>query len=601
MALGCRSPKIAEERVETISRDALDAPRPNPPFAEPTPRGAMLTAGRDDARYGGTLRLATAGNPKTFNPILTNETSTTNIIHRVVFAACWDFDNHKQEGVPGLCERYDRSEDGLTYTFTLREGLRWSDGRPLTSGDVAFSYALVTDPKIPSATKALFRQGKDRRGKPRFPRFESIDDRRFRLTLFEKDVLFESKLSALYIVPQHTWRQTVAAGRFTEAMGTHSPVGDLVSSGPFVIESYERDGQVTLVRNPHYWKVDQRGNRLPYLDRVVFEIVPDMNAKLLKFREGETDIHHVRPEEFRGLKRRESQGDYVVADLGAGFDTSYLMFNLDPRKGADGQPFVAPAKLKWFQTVAFRKAVSHAIDREGLVRTVLGGRGEPLWSYVSPANKRWYPDGVLEYPFDLERAASLLAQARFSLREGKLYDRRGNRVDFSIMTNAENATRIAMLNIIKDDLERLGIAVRIRAVPFNDLVTALRETRAFDAILLGWATSIPPDPAFAKNVILSSGQTHLWHPNQPKPATRWEAEMDTLMYQSTRVFDFTARKQSTDALFRIFSDKLPQLMLVVNRSAVAARKHVGNFRPSALRPQGHWNIEQLFLAVPESK
>jgi len=599
--LGCSGDKAPATESQKTNKRAQKIEGPNPPFAEPTPKGAMLMAGRDDARYGGTLVLAAAGNPKTFNPILTNETSTTDIIHRVVFSACWDFDNHKQEDAPGLCERYDRSEDGLTYTFTLREGLRWSDGHPLTSADFAFSYQVATDPDVPNVRKDLFRQGKNARGKPRFPRFETIDARTFRLSLFERDVLFHSNMASLFVIPAHKWRKAFEAGEFAGAMTLKTPTKALVSSGPFVIESFTADDRVVLARNPHYWKVDQRGNRLPYLDGVVFTIVSDMNAKLLKFREGDTDIHVVRPEEFQQLKRKESKGDYLVADLGAGFNTAYLMFNLDPRRGADRKPFVDPVKLKWFRKVKFRKAISHAIDREGLVRTVMGGRGEPLWSYISPANKRWYPETVIKYPYDLERAAALLAEARFSLRQGKLYDTKGIRVAFSIITNAENATRIAMLNVIKDDLEKLGIAVNIRPLPFNDVVSSLQAKRDFDAVLLGWSTGTPPDPAFVKHVILSSGGSHLWSPLQAKPATKWEAQMDTLMYQNTSAFDFTERKKFSDALFRIFSDKLPQLMLVVGRDAAAARKTVGNFRPSPLPPRAHWNIEQLFFTKPKRR
>jgi peptide/nickel transport system substrate-binding protein len=354
-----------------------------------------------------------------------------------------------------------------------------------------------------------------------------------------------------------------------------------------------------LERNPYFWKVDHKGARLPYLDRVIFVIVPDFNAKLLKFREGETDIHEVRPEEFQILKRKEAQGDYVVADLGAGFTTSYLMFNLDDRKDKSGRPFVDPIKLKWFQNVNFRKAVSHAIDRDGLVRTVLSGRGEPLWCYVSPANKKWYAHTVIKYPYDLGRAAELLTKARFSSREGKLFDARGNRVEFSIITNAENATRIAMLNVIKDDLEKLGISVSIRPVPFNDVVTSIRDARNFDAVLLGWATGVPPDPSFFKNVILSTGRSHVWRPQQAQPATPWEAKMDALLYKNTGTFDYAERKKYSDELFRIFSDKLPQVMLVVGRDAAAARKNIGNFSPSPLRPKAHWNIEQLFFSTPK--
>ena len=353
--------------------------------------------------------------------------------------------------------------------------------------------------------------------------------------------------------------------------------------------------RVVMARNPYYWKIDREGQRLPYLDELEFLIVPDHSAALQRFEAGDTHLHEVRAGDYERLRRRESASDFRVVDLGPSFNTNYLMFNLDARKRDDGTLYVEDKKRDWFGRKNFRKAISHAIDRQSIVRNVMGGRGQPLWSYTSPANRRWYSDTTEKYPYNLERAAKLLADEGFKKLDGKLYDRRSRHVEFSMMTNAERDDRIKMLNYIKQDLLRLGITAHIRPAPFNQVVSALRESRAFDAILLGWGTAIPPDPAFSRNVLFSGGHSHSWNPAQKTPATTWEAEIDDLLRKNTSTTEYDERKKYSDRMFSIFSDFQPQIQLVVAHDAAAANKKVGNFMPSALRPWTHWNVESLYL------
>jgi len=574
---------------------------PNPPFAGEAPKGAMVVEDGEIGRYGDTLVRATAGNPKTFNPLLANESSSTELLNGPMFSSCGGYHLVKQEKQAGLCEKYERSKDGMTYTFTLREGLRWSDGAPLTTEDVEFTWRVVTDPKIPNSVKDLFKQGTGPDGKPLFPTFERVDARVFRYRLARKDVLFDSAVNSIYFVPKHLWERTYEAGQFNNAMGLGTPPEKIVVSGPFRLKTFASEERIVLERNPHFWKVDREGNRLPYLDRVITLVVPDFNAEFLKFTEGETDVHAVRPEQFDALKRREARADYVVKDLGPAFATYWFMFNLDDGLDKEGQPYVDPMKAKWFNTKSFRKAVSHAIDRDGIVRTVLNGRGVPLWTFYSPANKLWAHDGVKKYPYDLERARGLLKAAGFQHTDGKLHDPDGNPVEFSMVTNSENATRVAMLNVIKDDLGKLGINAHIRPVPFNDLVLALRTNRKFDAMLLGWGSGVPPDPAQSRNIMLSSGQSHAWHPAQKTPATPWEKRIDELVHLTNSFYDHAERKKHHDELLEIFSEELPQITLVTLTDFAAARKNVGNFMPNALSRKCHWNLDYLFLKQPKRR
>jgi peptide/nickel transport system substrate-binding protein len=574
---------------------------PNPPFEGDIPKGALRVEGGETGRYGGTLVLASAGNPKSFNPILQNEASTSEVIAGPVFATCWEFNNLAQVDEPALCEKYERSPDNLIYTFTLREGLRWSDGTPITVDDFAFSYNIITDPKIPSTVKDLFKQGKDEAGNDLFATMEKVDDRTFRFKLREPNVVFQYTVGSIYVIPRHKWQSVYEAGGFMQAMTVQTPPAEIISSGPFRIKAFAADERVVLERNPHYWKVDKAGNRLPYLDRVIFVVVPDFNVALLKFRDGETDVYEVRPEDVELLKRDTEKGKYQVVDLGPSFNTSYFMFNQDPGNTKDGKPFVDPVKLKWFRDKTFRKAISHAIDRNSIVNVIFQGRGQPHWTYTSPANKQWYYDQATQYPYSLDKARELLTQAGFVFKDGVLRDAAGNKVTFTAVTNSENGTRIALLNLLKDDFAKLGIEVTVQPVPFNELTTRLADTRDFEAVVLGWSSAVPPDPSQMRNVLLSGGRSHNWHPNQKQPATEWEKRIDALVSENSRVAELEARKKAFHEIEAIFSDELPQIGLAVYNDHAAGRLNLGNFRPAPLRPKTHWNVDELFFKTPKAR
>lgn len=568
---------------------------PNPPFVEPLPAGAWTVEDIEPGRHGGDLVLAVTASPRTFNPLMGSDGITVEVVHIPMYAPCWRFDYVKQAGGPGLCAQAEQSEDGLTWTFTLREGLRWSDGQPLTTDDVAFTWQVLMDPEVPAPGRSLFEQGKTEEGKPRYAGFEQVDPLTFRITLYEPIASFPLMMSSVRWVPKHTLHKVWKAGRFTEALGVNTPPEQVVTSGAFRPVKYRADEQVVLERNPHFWQVDSKKQRLPYLDRVIFLVVPDQSAAFLKFRQGETHAWNVPTDHYDRLVREAPEKGYLVHELGASLNTAYLMFNLDPGLDDAGQPVVDPIKRGWFERLGFRQAISHALDREGMVRSVLHGRGEPLCSFISPGNVRWAPPPHPTCTFDLDKSRALLAAEGFVERDGKLHDPEGHEVTFSVVTNAENSVRVHLLNVIKEDLARLGISVRVRPVPFNELLAALKTHRRFEGLVLGWGTAVPPDPALFKNVFLSSAPNHFWHPSQKTPARPWEAKMDTLAIQVNTLVDEQARKKASDELMALFSTQQAQTMLVVEQAYAASRSELGNFKPTPLRPRTHWNIEQLYL------
>jgi peptide/nickel transport system substrate-binding protein len=363
--------------------------------------------------------------------------------------------------------------------------------------------------------------------------------------------------------------------------------------GPFRLKQYVPGARVVLERNPHYWKADRAGNRLPYLDAVAFMQVSSDDAQAIRFRAGDADIvTRVNAENFSALARSEASAPYKLFDLGAGLDYSFMFFNLndvDPRTLAE-----TARKQTWFRQLAFRQAVSAAIDRSAIVRLVYRGRATPLWGHVPPGNKTWINRSLPQPSRSIERARKLLASAGFSWRpDGRLVDGRGAAVEFSIATNAGNNERIGMATIIQDDLKQIGMTVHVVTLELRTLLDRVLRTHDYDASLLALGGG-DANPNAEMNVWLSSGGTHLWHPEQTSPATPWETEIDRLMRQQMTTLDPVARKRLYDRVQELVAVNVPFIFLVSPNILVGAHKSLGNFRPVVLDHHTLWNVEELF-------
>src|SRR4029077_14248050 len=236
------------------------------------------------------------------------------------------------------------------------------------------------------------------------------------------------------------------------------PPNEWAGLGPFRLKEYVAGQKLVLERNPYYWKSDTKGNRLPYLDELVFLFVPSADAQVLRFQSGETDvITRLGADNFSVLSRQ--QRGYTMADAGPGLEFNFLFFNLNDL-GEKPAPEMAP-KQKWFREVKFRQAISAAVDRDAIVRLVYQGRGTPLWGLVAPGNRRWGNERLAHPPRSLERARTLLKEGGFSWSNGAdgestLLDSDRKPVEFSILTSSSNADRAKMATLIQDDLKQLG-------------------------------------------------------------------------------------------------------------------------------------------------
>jgi peptide/nickel transport system substrate-binding protein len=546
---------------------------------------------------GGALVLATISGPKTFNPLVARETSSTDILGRM-FDSLVTMDNETQEVRPALAKTWEHSPDGLAWTFHLRRGLRWSDGHPLTADDVVFTFRdVVYNPDIPTDISDILKVG----GAP-FA-VTKTDSLTVQVELPGVYAPFLTFFGGVSIVPAHTLRGFVTSGDFESAYGVGTPPAQLVCSGPFVLETFRAGERTVLGRNPYYWRADSTGTRLPYLERIVFLIVRDMDAQLLKFQAGETDVlDGVRSEDYALLVAGEAAGDYAVHNRGPSLGQLFVWFNLNPGTNpVTGDPLVDPVKQAWFRQDVFRRAMAHAIDKRGIIETVYLGLAEPQWGNESPGNALWYDPDVPRYPFDLVAADRLLRSIGLVDRDGDGVREgpEGHRVSFTLITNTGNTVREAIASILRADWAKVGVEVNIRPVEFNLVVTKIDETYDYEACLLG-LTGGDLDPASGMSVWLSSGRMHQWYPRQPEPATSWEARIDSLMEAQVKTLDVAARRTMYNEVQRLIAQHAPYLFLVRGHVLIAVRDRFRNLRPTILRHHTLWNADEIYVAAPAS-
>jgi peptide/nickel transport system substrate-binding protein len=540
-----------------------------------------------DSRYGGKLVLATTSDPKSFNPILAKETSTT-VITNLIFEGLTRINGITTEVEPNLALSWQRSQDGLEWTFRLRQDVFWSDGARFTAEDVVFTFnSLIFNPAIPTSSRDIFTI----RGKT--IKVEKLDDFTVRFRLPAKFAPF-LRAMAQEILPQHLLKKYTQESKFNSAWGLDSKPEEIVGTGPFMLADYVPGQKVELVRNPAYWKRDRKGRQLPYLERVIFLIVQNQDTMLLKFQDGELDYYPLRGQDYPLLKPLEKKGNFTIYRTGPAFGSNFLVFNQNKGRDASGRPFVDPKKLAWFSSKGFRQAVAYSIDRRSIIDIVMNGLGYPQYSPLSPSAGFFYNPEVKRYEYDPRKAREILKKEGFADRDGDgfLEDKQGNVIEFNLFTNSGSTQRVKIAAIIRKDLENLGFKVNFMQLEFNNLVTKLDSTFDWDAVILGLTGGI--EPHFGKNVWNSGGHLHLWFPRQTSPATRWEAEIDEIFERGVQELDPQKRKALYDRWQEIVAEEVPLIYTVLPETLFAVRDKFGNLYPSAYGGAFH-NLEEIYV------
>ena len=521
---------------------------------------ATACAGQAAPRLPGELAWAIGYDPKTFDPAKVDD-QESELVRYLTAGVLLRFNRSTQRVEPQLAESWNLSADGRTIVFRLRADLEFSDGARLTAKDAAWSIRRVLLPATgaPVAEEFLSSTGVT---------IDTPDERTVIVHLPQRVIGIGKVFDEIAIEP---------AERGSEGR---------VTAGPFVVADYRRSQYVRLRRNPYYAERDSTGAGLPYATGIRLDILDNHEQEIRLFERGEYDVIDSLPPDYFGLLKQKTAN--AVRDLGPSLNTEQMWFNQSP-----SAPLPAWEK-SWFQSQAFRVAISRAIHRADLARIAYEGHATPAYSFISPANGAWYNRAIAVPHEDVSAAKAALAKAGFRWTGSLLEDAAGHPVKFSILTNEGNAARFKMATLIQEDLKTIGIQVTVVALDFPALIERLMHTQDYEACLLG-LENVDPDPNAMMNVWLSSSPNHQWNPSEKTPATAWEAEIDHAMNLQASSLKDAERKQAVDRVQQIVADQQPFIYLVYPNALYAVSPKLEGVQPAVLEPGLVWNVERLRL------
>lgn len=494
--------------------------------------GLVVPAVGQSPQMGGELRLARDADSTTMDPV-----TTTQNLDLWVFINIYDTlvrtGDDGRSVVPGLAERWEISADGKTYTFHLRPNLKFSDGSALTASDVAF--ALDRARSAPEAAWAWTLAA--------IQRVEAPNARTVRLILKQPwaPMLADIALFATGVYPRAYFQRVGAKGLAAQPLG----------SGPFYLAEWKRGDYILLRKNPHYF--DAKNVRL---DAVRFLVVPDDNTRILKLLNGEVDAIGFVP--FSRIRELQANPDVNVI-LNPSTRTDYVMFNHSKRP---------------LQDKRVRQAISYAINRQALVRSVLFGFGEPAASFM-PLGAIMRDNSLRPYPYDPGRALRLMRESSAP-----------NGFTTSMLISAGDVTWSQAATLIKEQLRAIGITVNIQQIDPTQLI-ATQQKGGYDMTLQYWTNDIiDPDQLVSFAIDFTQGGDSFFTKYNNPQANRLAAQGRTESNQARRAEIYRQ-------IQRIWYEDQHMLALYHSPFRNATRKWVHEFSQN---PFGYWSLTRAWLA-----
>ncbi len=540
------------------------------------------------------------GEPKTFNYALSQESPN---VFGLIYEGMLSENGVTGKLEPALAESWEISQDKKRIVFTLREGLKWSDGAPLTADDVMFTYNdIYFNEAIPTDVRDIFRIGKSRA----LPKLRKLDDRRVEFTVPEPFAPFLRFAGGAAILPKHALEEAIKTKdpngkpRFLTTWGTDSDPKKVIVNGPYMLETYATSERVVFRRNPYYWRKDAQGNGQPYVDRLIWQIVENVDTALLQFRSGGLDTLEIGAATFALLKREEKRGNFTIYNGGPATGTTFIAFNLNKGR-RNGKPLIDPSKSRWFNTLAFRQAIAYGIDRQTMINNIFRGLGAPQNSPISVQSPYYLSpkEGLRTYDYNPDKSRELLKSAGFKYNnQGELLDADGNRVRFTLLINAGGRTGAFLGDQIKRDLKKIGIQVDLQVLAFNVLTDKLSNTYDWECYFGGFTGGVEPNGG--ANIWSPDGGLHVFNqqaqPGQPplegREVADWEAKIGQLYIEAAQELDETKRKAIYAETQRLAQEYVPFIHLVNPLALAAVRDRIQGIKYSALGGI-LWNVHEL--------
>jgi peptide/nickel transport system substrate-binding protein len=508
-----------------------------------------------EVKRGGSFAEGTFGNYTTFNPLYTrtNKDIPGRLGLRPTFLT---LDVDKREYVPYLAESYTLSADKRTWTFKLRDGVKWSDGKALVADDFVLSATINQDEKMETNYFDEFFID----DKP--IRVTKVDDRTVRVAFPQARANNIENMP--FCLPAHIFGPVYAKkskADLEKLWNLASDPKDVVGLGPWVLRSFRAGERVAFAKSPTYgeWNKDSAGGALPYLDGYVVDLFKDSNAQFASFLAGKLDVFSPRnADDLAQIKRSVDGGQLKVVlkpNVSSAQTGDRIAWNWNRKSD--------PRKQKIFRDSRFRRAMSHLMNRSAMVQIAIGGTGQAMFDYVPPLFKQFQSPNLAKYEFNPEVATRLLSQIGFSKKnaDGFLIDAGGKVLEFDLSPNAGNNRRAALSQIFADEAKKVGVKVNIRPVDAGTWSNYIggsdkSDDRPFDAVMygiVGGGIILP----FSEAVLDCRNGTLVAYNQSGKCLQPWETTVNNLFNKATQEFDTNKRRQLAFQIQDIISKEQP--------------------------------------------
>ena len=525
-------------------------PLPAPPAAAtaaPKPTQAPSAA---VPKAGGSMVSAAASDAVSFHPYTTTDSGSRGYAGLVYDGSLWTYDPHSLEPRPEAATGWTTSDDRLTYTFTLRDDLRWSDGTPLTSADYKWTFDRAADPanKYPYISNLEL-----------IAAYEAPDPRTIVVTMKEPIVVGLEAVDAVTPLPRHIW-QNVDWGDPSQNPQIMAPT---VSSGPYILREWVKDDHATFVANDLY-----HGGR-PLIDTVTIRIVPSQEIAYQMLKSGEVDYASFTPDNYPEAKSLPNVTVYEWWPAAASW--SYLGFNL---------------RRPWLQDVNVRRALAQAINREEIAQYVLNGLARPTYSVFPPSSWVYNPN-VPKYEYNPTVAGELLDKAGWARGPGGIRQKDGQQLRLRLLFGPNTSkVRERIATIAQQAWQDLGVAVGVQGLEWGTYLSTLKsEPFDWDVSVLGWNSTLEPH-----------WMNQIWREDaipELNAVGYVNKRVEQLFDRGVREFDREKRKQIYQEIQQIISTDAPYVFLTTDLSYVGINNRVGGIEPTPLGI-GH-NRERWFI------
>ena len=527
-------------------------------LAEQPKYGGVFTTDKPDVsaprtKPGGTYRAVQTSDAVSFHPYLTTDSASSGYQGLVYAGSLLSPDENTLEYKPYMAEKYEISDDGLTFTFYLRKNMQWSDGQPLTARDYEWTYTQVMDPKheYPYRSQVDFIKS-----------YKALDDTTIQVKIDKIHAPALVNISGFITpLPKHVWEKL----SWDDPEKNPEINNPSVVSGPYKLVEWKRDQFIKFTANDKYWY-----HGAPNITEYTIETIPDQDVAFQKMKNNEVDSSAMTPEQLKEARTLDNVNVYEWWPAAA----VWTYIGLNTRDG--------------FAThdLNIRHGLNYAIDKELMTDQIWLGQAKRLCSIYPPTTWAYSPD-VPCYEFSQDKAAEAFGKAGYTLKEGKLVNEKGEQLKLRLIYGPNtNPTRQLLAESTQDFLKKVGIEVEVKGMEWASFLEAMQAKEPqWDLFIAAWQSGIEPH-----------SQATVWaEENIPQlNSTGYiNAEMTKHFEEAAATYDVEARKKAYAQVQKILAEDSPYIFISYRKSNDAENKRIKGIEPTTLGVG--WNSEDWYI------